>query len=91
MANYRIEFAPAAYRQLGTLPKKVLQRVKVRIDNLGSDPRPPGCIKIKDTRDIYRIRAGAYRILYQVKDGILLVLVVKVAHRKEAYKRTSNK
>jgi mRNA interferase RelE/StbE len=86
VSGYRIEFAPAATRQLGSLPRKQKVRIASKIDALSSDPRPPGCVKLRGSEDIYRIRVGDYRILYQVKDDILLVLVVKVAHRGEAYK-----
>jgi mRNA interferase RelE/StbE len=83
---YRIEFAPAAYRNLKNLPEKTLQRIRVRIDGLISEPRPSDCVKLKGAENIYRIRTGDYRILYQVKDELLLVLVVKIGHRKEVYK-----
>jgi mRNA interferase RelE/StbE len=86
MSRYRIELVPAAARQLGSLPKKQQVRITSKIDGLSSDPRPPGCVKLGGSEDIYRIRVGDYRILYQVKDDILLVLVVKVAKRGEAYK-----
>ena len=84
MSRYRIEFVPAAARQLGSLPRKKQVRIASKIDALASEPRPPGCVKIRGSEDIYRIRAGDHRILYQVKDGILLVIVVQVAHRKDA-------
>lgn len=86
MSRCRIEFVPAAARQLGSLPKKQQVRIASKIDALASDPRPAGCVKLRGSEDIFRIRAGDYRILYQVKDDILLVLVVKVTHRREAYK-----
>lgn len=89
MPAYRVEIAPAAYRQLSKLPKQDLKRVRVKIDKLESNPRPSDCTKLKDSQNVYRIRAGDYRILYQIKDEILLVLVVKVAHRREAYKENN--
>ena len=84
---YSIEFTPAAFRQLRTLPVKIQLRIRTKIDSLGSDPRPPGCAKLRDNEDIYRIRIGEYRVLYQVKDEVLLVLVVKVGKRGGVYKR----
>ena len=86
MPDYRIEFTPAAARGLESLPRKDLVRIAAKIEALTSDPRPPGCVKLKGSEDINRIRVGDYRVLYQVKDHILLVLVVKVAHRRDAYK-----
>ena len=90
MPVYRIESTPAAYRQIRMLPLKARRRIAAKIDSLASDPHPAGCVKLKQTRNIYRIRSGDYRILYEVKDEILLVLIVKVAHRREVYKRPSN-
>ena len=86
MSRYRVEFVPAAVRQLESITRKQQVRIASKIDALASDPRPAGCMKLKGSGDIYRIRVGDYRILYQVNEDILLVLVIKVAHRKEAYK-----
>lgn len=87
MATYRLEFASAAVRQLGSLPVKIQRRVSTKIEVLATVPRPAGCRKLKGTDDIYRIRVGGYRILYQVRDDVLLVLVVSVRKRGEVYKR----
>ncbi len=84
---YSIELAPAAVRQLESLPRKVQIRISGKISALASDPRPPGCAKLRGNEDIYRIRIGDHRVLYQVKDKVLLVLVVKVGKRGEIYKR----
>ena len=86
MSSYRIEFAPAAVRQLEGLHVQLQRRVSTRIDALTADPRPPGCRKLKGANDIYRVRVGNDRVLYQVKDELPLVLVVKIGHRREAYK-----
>ncbi len=87
MSRYRIEFVPAAVRQFGSLPVKIQLRVRTRIEALGSDPRPAGYRKLKGADDIYRVRVGDYRVLYQVRDDDLLVLVVSVRKRGEVYKR----
>ena len=87
MGQYNIEFAPAVARQVGSIPRKQQMRIASKIDALASDPRPPGCVKLKGSEDIYRIRVGDYRILYQVRDEALLVLVVKVGKREIIYKR----
>jgi len=80
-------YAPVAVRQLGSLPVKLQRRVSTKIDALASDPGPSGCRKLKGSGDIYRVRVGNYRILYQARDEILLVLVVEIGHGREAYKR----
>ncbi len=87
MSPYQIKLAPAAVRQFESLPKKEQIRIAGKINALSADPRPPGCAKLKDSENIYRIRAGGYRVLYQIKDEILLVLVVKVGKRGKVYKR----
>ena len=87
MDKYKIEFTPAAVRQLRSLPVKVQLRIRTQVEGLGSEPRPAGCRKLRGVEDIYRVRVGNYRILYQIRDDILLVLIVSVRKRGEAYKR----
>jgi mRNA interferase RelE/StbE len=87
VSSYRIEFAPAAVRQLRSFPLKIKLRIRTQIEALVSEPRPAGCRKLKGADDIYRVRVGDYRILYQVRDDVLLVLVVSVSKRGEVYKR----
>ena len=87
MASYRIEFAPAAVRQLRSLPAKMKLRIRTWVEALGSDPRPAGCRKLKGADDIYRIRVGDYLILYQVRDDVLIVLVLSVRKRGDVYKK----
>jgi mRNA interferase RelE/StbE len=84
---YRIEFSPRADRQYRKLPPSVQARLKPRIDALAQNPRPPGVEKLSESENFYRIRVGDYRVVYQIEDDVLLVLVVKVEHRKEVYRR----
>jgi mRNA interferase RelE/StbE len=56
------------------------------IDRLGENPRPPGCVKFAGESGAWRVRAGAYRILYEVHDDHLVVLVIRIAKRSEAYR-----
>ena len=85
MANYRLQIKPSAAKEIEALPKKDRQRVVVKIQGLATDPRPPGCEKLSG-EDRYRIRQGNYRILYSVHDTDLLVVVVKIGHRREVYR-----
>ena len=85
MKRYTIRVRPGVRRALKKIPREELSRITKRIDSLRDDPRPPGVKKLIGTDDLYRIRVGDYRVIYMVKDDILLVLVVRVAHRKEAY------
>jgi len=54
--------------------------------NLGENPRPPGCVKLAGPDALYRIRIGDYRIVYQIRDAELLVVVVAIGHRREIYR-----
>lgn len=81
---HKIEFTPAAAREFRKLPRQVQGRIATKIDKLAENPRPEGVKKLEDGS--YRIRIGEYRVLYQVHDAILLVIVVRVRHRGEAYR-----
>jgi mRNA interferase RelE/StbE len=82
-----IELKPAAVRDLKRLPRRDQQRVASRIDALAEDPRPPGVEKLAGSRkDLYRVRAGDYRIIYEVRRNLLLVLVVRIRHRRDVYR-----
>lgn len=85
MASYELAFKRSVATDLRQLPKKDLQRVLARIRDLSRDPRPPGCEKLSGLPR-YRIRQGNYRIVYEIRDERLIVLIVKVAHRKDVYR-----
>ncbi len=72
-------------KDLARLPKDNLTKVLKRIEKLALNPRPAGCEKLTGN-ERYRLRQGRYRILYTIRGGELAVWVVKVAHRKNAYK-----
>jgi mRNA interferase RelE/StbE len=81
--QYRIEFAPLAQRQFKKLDRVVQNRLLQRIETLSSNPRPPGVKKLTDEENLYRIRIGEYRVIYQIRDWVLTVAVVKIGHRRE--------
>jgi len=83
--NYKISFESGAKRQLNKLPESIQIRIVRQVYKLRENPRPPGVKKLKGNRQYYRIRVGDYRIMYRIRDDVLIVLIVKVAHRKEAY------
>lgn len=85
MEKYRIKIKASAIKELEKIPKKDLQRIVKKIQSLSINPRPSGCEKLSG-QERYRLRQGNYRILYSVQDDILLVIVVKIGHRKEIYK-----
>ena len=85
---YTVEITSVARRQIRHLPKSMRDRIISRLDALAHNPRPPGVIKMKGRRrrDEYRIRVGNYRVIYQINDDMLVVLIVRVADRREAYR-----
>ena len=85
MVKYKIEFKKSAVKELNELDSKVIKRIISKIKTLASNPRPEGCIKLT-SEERYRIRIGNYRILYEIIDDLLIIYIVKVAHRKDAYK-----
>lgn len=85
--SYTVQLAPAAKRQLRKLDRSIQERVVRRLDKLGRDPRPPGVEKLEGDESTYRIRIGEYRIVYDIHDKALIVLVLKVGHRREIYRR----
>ena len=84
--EYLFQFAPSARQQLGRLPTAVQERIAERVDRLATDPRPHGSIKLKGEDDLYRIRVGDYRVIYAIRDDELIVLVLRVGHRREVYR-----
>lgn len=87
--TYRIEFTPAARRQLKKLAPDIRKRLSRVIDGLADDPRPPGTIKLSSVEHGYRFRIGDYRIVYELYDDKLVVLVIRIGHRREVYRRLS--
>lgn len=83
--SYSIAFHPGALREFDKLPKEIQKNLAQVIDELANDPRPQGVVKLMGI-DAYRMRAGQYRIAYAIQDERLIVLIVKVGHRREIYK-----
>lgn len=85
MASYELKFKKSVARDLRSFPKQDVKRIMQRIRSLADDPRPAGCEKLSG-QERYRVRQGAYRIVYEIEDARLTVLVVKVGHRREVYR-----
>lgn len=83
---YTVELKPSAAKALEALPKPDQRRIAARIDALATDPRPGGAKKLEGEDDLYRIRVGDYRIVYQIQARRLIVLVVCIAHRRDVYR-----
>ena len=86
MAKYRVLYTEAFYKSLGPIPKKDTERILNKTRKLAEDPRPPESQELA-AQEKYRIRQGNYRIVYKIKDVRLIVIVVKVGHRREVYDR----
>jgi mRNA interferase RelE/StbE len=84
---YRVELSKAAERQFKGLSRRVQARLTSRIDRLAEDPRPPGSKRLSGAQDLYGIRIGDYRVIYAIQHEVLLVLLLKVGHRREVYRR----
>ncbi|MCX6618868.1 MAG: type II toxin-antitoxin system RelE/ParE family toxin [Acidobacteria bacterium] len=85
MASYEVRFRKSVAKDLEPIPKRDVQRILKAIKNLGMEPRPLSAKKLSGAEK-YRLRCGVYRVLYEIQDKILLVYVVKVAHRKDVYR-----
>lgn len=82
--RYRVRIERKALKSLAKIPEPYYSKIKTSILELGNDPCPKACKKLKG-RDAYRIRVANYRIIYEIDDGVLLVDVIDLGHRKEVY------
>ena len=85
MEKYRITFKKSVAKDLRVIPKNDIKKILGKIDTLAVNPRGEGCIKLSGQEN-YRVRQGLYRIVYEIKDDVLVINVVKVAHRSQVYK-----
>jgi mRNA interferase RelE/StbE len=83
---YAVLVSPTARRDLKRIRGPARRRIAEAIDNLADEPRPSGCKKLVDEENLYRIRVGDYRIVYQIGDDRLIVLVIRVGHRTDIYR-----
>ncbi|RLA44382.1 MAG: type II toxin-antitoxin system mRNA interferase toxin, RelE/StbE family, partial [Gammaproteobacteria bacterium] len=80
MASYSLAFKKSVAKDLRSIPNQDVEKILKRINSLGENPKGDGCVKLSG-HERYRVRQGVYRIVYEIQDAQLLVLVVKVAHR----------
>ncbi len=83
---YAISYVPSAARVMRKLDRTVARRLANAIGELASEPRPPGCLQMKGGDGEFRIRVGDYRVVYDVRDEELVVLVLRLGHRREIYR-----
>jgi mRNA interferase RelE/StbE len=85
MAHYELRVRPSVAKDLRGIPKADVTRILARIEALRDDPRAPGCEKLSGA-ELYRVRQGVYRIVYEIQDERIVVQVIRVGHRGEVYR-----
>ena len=85
MARYELRVRPSVAKDLRGIPKADVQRILTRMEALRDDPRAPGCEKLSGV-ELYRVRQGAYRIVYEIHDAWIVVEVIRIGHRGEVYR-----
>lgn len=85
MEKYKIEFKKTAAKELNSLPNREIKKIVVAINHLVENPRPTNSKKLSGS-ERYRLRVGDYRILYEIENQVLIIYIVKIAHRKDVYR-----
>ena len=85
--TYQVALAPAAARQLRKFDPQVRRRIQAAIELLATEPRPPTATRLVGGAGEWRVRTGDFRIVYEIQDERLLVLVLSAGHRREIYQR----
>lgn len=85
--KYSVEFRPGVLKSIEHLPKRELLRIKKKIDELSDNLPGPAATKLKGDNNFHKIRTGDYRIVYEIQGDRLVILVVKIGHRKDVYKK----
>lgn len=85
MVSYKVSFKRSAEKELRKIPSPYLAKMMEKIHDLGRDPRPPGVQMLKGEERYFRLRYGAYRVIYQIDDVQQEVNVIKIGHRREVY------
>lgn len=85
--QYSIEFRPAVLKSMKSFPKRDLVRIKKKIENLASNLPSPNTTKMKGDNSFHKVRSGDYRIIYEIHGDRLVILIVKIGHRKDVYKK----
>lgn len=85
MNKYTVSLKKSAIKELRKLPIKEATRISILIETLSHNPRPTGCKKLKGYTDLWRVRSGNYRIIYSIEDKILIVEILEIVNRRDAY------
>ena len=84
--KYAVRLDPRTWKGIERLPDDIRGRIVRRLKSLEEDPRPPGVAKLSGAEDLYRVRAGDWRIVYAVRDRELVVVVIRIGHRRKVYR-----
>lgn len=87
MENYKLFISSSAQKSLSKIPKMDLIKITLQIQKLSIDPQPIGCRKLQGEEFTYRIRVGKYRIIYEINNKEIKILILKIGHRKDIYKK----
>ncbi|HVB01434.1 MAG TPA: type II toxin-antitoxin system RelE/ParE family toxin [Acidimicrobiales bacterium] len=85
--TYRVSLAPSAARELRKFDPDIRRRIQAALELLATEPRPPAATRLVGGSGEWRVRTGNYRIVYEINDDQLLVLVIRMAHRREVHDR----
>jgi mRNA interferase RelE/StbE len=85
--SFLLEYKSSVRKELRKLAKHDRTAIVQKIQNLGSNPLPEGSAKLKGSSDLFRIRHGDYRVIYQLQKKVLLIIIIRIGHRREIYKK----
>ena len=85
--EYTVEFRPAVLKSLKRLPRRDLVRIKKKIEELASNLPDSNTTKMKGDNSFHKVRSGDYRIIYEIQNDRLVILIVKIGHRKDVYQK----
>jgi mRNA interferase RelE/StbE len=86
VSQYKVFFKSSADRQLRKLPDALQRRIVGEVEALAHNPRPRGAVKLAGYENLWRVRVGDYRVVYEIHDDRLVILVLRLAHRKDVYR-----
>lgn len=84
---YQVKLKSSAEKSLESLPAVVQHRIVLALRSLETNPRPHGSIKMAGSDNLWRIRVGDYRVVYEIQDDVLIVLVIRIGHRRDIYRK----
>lgn len=87
MATYRIEYITSVKKSFRNLSHDAQRQVRTDIEALAENPRPHGCIKLEGEDNLWRIRSGDYRVVYEINDPLQVITIFRIRHRREVYRK----